>query len=257
MADTIRLERRRGFTILPNDLVGDKRLTLKTKGLMAVLLSRPDDWHFSVAGLAAFCGVGKDAIRSALGELEAAGYLTREAIREGGKFAGTEYIIRDHAEPAEDGPVSPVSGFPTTVKPTPEKPTPENPTGPNKDITQQGLNNTPYSPPRGTEAAKYKPEWFEAFWKAYPRKADRKKAIRAWDKLKPDRALCETMNRALTLQKRSAQWQKEGGAYIPMPSTWLNGQRWTDAAPPPGPPDGPSGPSRSGQVEERGLKSWN
>lgn len=101
-------------------------------------------------------------------------------------------------------------------------------------------NNTdpPYSPPKGDKpAAKPKqvksapvhdPEAFETFWTAYPRKDDRRKAIRAWDKLKPDKPLCRVMYTALLRQKASAQWTRDGGQYIPMFPTWLNGRRWED-----------------------------
>lgn len=70
------------------------------------------------------------------------------------------------------------------------------------------------------------PEAFEAFWNAYPRKDDRKAAIRAWDKLKPDRELCQVMYRALKRQCASEQWAEAGGKYIPMFPTWLNGRKW-------------------------------
>ncbi len=250
MADMIHLERRGGFTVLPNALVTDKRLSLKTKGLMAVLLSRPDDWKYSIAGLAVFCGVGKDSIRSALAELEKAGYLTRAQIHaENGKFGGTEYTIRDHSAQPDDREIRPLSGFPTTAEPTTADPTPENPTEPNKDITQQGLNNTPYSPPRGTAGPRYKPEWFDRFWAKYPRRTDRKKAVRAWDRLRPDKRLCAVMNRALDAQMASAQWQDPD--HIPHPSTWLNGRRWEDEIPEQHAPD-----PDNNRVEDGRLAQW-
>lgn len=74
----------------------------------------------------------------------------------------------------------------------------------------------------------HNPEAFEVFWAAYPRKDDRKKAIRAWDRLKPNKALCRVMYAALLRQKESAQWTRDGGQYIPMFPTWINGRRWED-----------------------------
>lgn len=70
------------------------------------------------------------------------------------------------------------------------------------------------------------PEAFEVFWTNYPRKDDRKAAIRAWDKLKPDKPLCRTMYTALKRQRGSEQWAEAGGKYIPLFSTWLNGRKW-------------------------------
>ena len=72
------------------------------------------------------------------------------------------------------------------------------------------------------------PESFEVFWAAYPRKDGRKAAIRAWDKLKPDKALCRTMYAALKRQRGCEQWIRDGGQYIPHLSTWLNGRKWED-----------------------------
>ena len=86
---------------------------------------------------------------------------------------------------------------------------------------------------------------FDRFWAAYPRKQDKQKARRAWRKLKPDPALCRVMWEALERQKQSKAWRKEDGAYIPYPSSWLNGRRWEDEEP--GPP-GPAGEEESDVV---------
>lgn len=72
------------------------------------------------------------------------------------------------------------------------------------------------------------PDAFEIFWTAYPRKDNRRKAIQAWDKLKPDNPLCQVMYAALLRQKESEQWTRDNGRYIPMFPTWINGRRWED-----------------------------
>lgn len=72
----------------------------------------------------------------------------------------------------------------------------------------------------------YWPKSFEIMWAAYPRKDNRKKAIDAWDKLKPNLELCQAMYNALKRQCRDPRWAEEGGKYIPMFSTWLNQRRW-------------------------------
>jgi len=79
---------------------------------------------------------------------------------------------------------------------------------------------------RDKSAPTHDPYAFETFWAAYPRKDDRKAAIRAWDKLKPDRDLCRVMYTALKRQRGCPQWTKDDGQYIPMFSTWLNGEKW-------------------------------
>lgn len=86
----------------------------------------------------------------------------------------------------------------------------------------------PKSPRRDKSAPAHDPEAFETFWAKYPRKDGRKAAIRAWDKLKPDKPLCRTMYAALKRQRGSSQWAEDGGRYIPLFSTWLNGRKWED-----------------------------
>lgn len=153
MADTIRVRRAGGYTTLQNSMIVDKRLSLKTKGLMAVILSRPDGWDYSVKGLAAFCGVGRDAVRTSLKELEEAGYLTREQSHgEGGKFGGNIYVIRETSGAEPDllkDAGGPLPGFPSTGEPLTVEPSPENPTQRNNDLKKEGLKDPPKSPQGG------------------------------------------------------------------------------------------------------------
>lgn len=144
MSDCIRSGRRESFTVLYNSMITDQRLSLKAKGLFAVMMSRPDDWEFSVSGLAAFAGVGKDTIRSTLAELEKVGYLIRaQAHDSGGKFAGNIYVLQDTAPP--------LSGNPDDGKNRQRESTlSENPTQQKKDYNERKTKNTPI-PPEGAE----------------------------------------------------------------------------------------------------------
>ena len=242
MADVIRVQCSGGYTVLPNGILRATGLSLTTKGLFAIILSLPETWDYTVAGLATVAGCGRDAIRSALGEMEQAGYLTRTRSHgEGGKFTGAIYNIRDQAEPLSENPTmveeEPLSGKPTTVEPTLEKPSSENPTQLNKDISNKDLIN-PHSPPMGDKPQRkkrqrrsksvpaWKPERFEAFWDYYPRGEDRMGAVEEWDKLQPDDALIDRMARALARQKASEEWQR--GIGVPYACRWLRKRRWED-----------------------------
>lgn len=100
----IRTEKNRNFTTMSNYHLRDKRLSLKTKGLMSVILSLPDDWNYSVRGLAVFLDIGESAVKSSLAELEACGYLTRNRLRkDDGTFGDIEYTIEE--KPAVDNPI--------------------------------------------------------------------------------------------------------------------------------------------------------
>jgi len=67
---------------------------------------------------------------------------------------------------------------------------------------------------------------FDEFYAAYPKKVKPRDARKAWDKLKPDAALRLTILKAIEAQKRTEQWQKDGGQFIPYPASWLNSESW-------------------------------
>lgn len=69
---------------------------------------------------------------------------------------------------------------------------------------------------------------FDRFWAIYPRKVGKDIAWKAFEKRKPDNELTDAMVAAVQQQMQSADWRKDGGQYIPHPSTWLNGGRWQD-----------------------------
>ena len=72
---------------------------------------------------------------------------------------------------------------------------------------------------------------FDAFWAAYPKKKSKGQALSAWKKLKPDSSLQALILKAIEAQKRSPDWQKDKGQYIPYPATWLNAMAWEDEVP--------------------------
>ena len=91
-----RLERTGNFTVMANLHLRDKSLSLKAKGLLSQMLSLPEDWDYTLAGLASINAEGKDAIRSAVAELERAGYVTCSRERDKlGCWGGAVYVIRE------------------------------------------------------------------------------------------------------------------------------------------------------------------
>jgi hypothetical protein len=72
------------------------------------------------------------------------------------------------------------------------------------------------------------PPGFAEFWVAYPRKVGKDKAFAEWKKRRPDRAMLDLMLAAIEVQKTSDQWMRDGGQFIPHPSTWLHQGRWQD-----------------------------
>ena len=69
---------------------------------------------------------------------------------------------------------------------------------------------------------------FEEFWKAYPKRRAKADARKAWAKLAPDAELLAVILKALAWQTREEQWNRDGGQYIPLPASWLRGERYED-----------------------------
>ena len=140
-----RVERNTGYTVMSNHHLRNKELTLKAKGLLSQMLSLPEDWDYTLAGLSFINREKIDAIREAVKELERAGYIVRSRERdEKGRLRGTDYVIFEQPQtpPVSDLPTleNPTLDNPTLEKPTQEKPTLENPMQLNKDIQKTDLS---------------------------------------------------------------------------------------------------------------------
>lgn len=89
----IRVEKSKNYTIMSNYHLRDKSLSLKAKGLLSLMLSLPDDWDYSVAGLVTQVKEERTAVSSAINELIEHGYMTREVIRENGRISDWNYTV--------------------------------------------------------------------------------------------------------------------------------------------------------------------
>lgn len=152
------IERNEGYTVMSNFHLRDKSLSLKSKGLLSQMLSLPEEWDYTLKGLSAINRESVDAIRSAINELEAAGYVVRKQKRDSsGKMAANEYFIyekpdslRKDNSPMLEKSVShkpmtkkPVSENPTTVNPITEKSTQLITKEKNKDQSNKEIINHP------------------------------------------------------------------------------------------------------------------
>ena len=230
---TIRVIKRGNFTQLDNGLLDDSRLSYKAIGLLCYMLRLPDDWDYTLEGLAKKHRDGLASVRSAMADLEAAGYVTRgEQLRgEGGTFQGADYEVREQPTACENHTrtacENPISDFPIS----------ENRTQSNINTTKTVETNPPKAPQgaapagerkrRETKAAPdWEPEMFSRFWAAYPCGKDKQAAIREWDRLRPDHALMKRMSAALARDKNSDEWRR--GIGIPYACRWLRNRRWED-----------------------------
>ncbi len=70
---------------------------------------------------------------------------------------------------------------------------------------------------------------FDIFWPVYPRKVAKKRALKAWLRIKPDEELVSKIVSAVKAHAKTDQWTKDNGNFIPHPASWLNGEQWNDA----------------------------
>ena len=114
-----RVEKTRNYTVMSNQHLRDKRLSLKAKGLLSLMLSLPEDWDYTTKGLARICKDGVDSICATVRELEGSGYIVRKRERRAdGTLGGIEYTILEQPRQAD----APKRAFPEQVKPDQDNP---------------------------------------------------------------------------------------------------------------------------------------
>lgn len=163
-----RVEKNKSYTVMSNHHLRNRTLSLKAKGLLSQMLSLPEDWDYTLAGLASINKESKDAIRTAVRELEEAGYVVRRQTTDArGKFSANEYIIHECPQvevsqeqlpeptpedcqetPPQSSPLldHPLSENPSTGNPSPENPTQLNTKGLNTDELSTDPTNYPSYP---------------------------------------------------------------------------------------------------------------
>ena len=96
---------------------------------------------------------------------------------------------------------------------------------PNPNTNTNTNTNTNSARGKGTDPA------FDAFYREYPKKIAKQDAIKAWGTIRPDAEMTEKIMRGLDRWKKSEDWNRDGGRFIPYPATWLRGRRWEDEVP--------------------------
>ena len=152
-----RIEKARDYTVMSNYHLREMLLSLKAKGLLSLMLSLPENWDYTMKGLARICKDGIDSISGGIRELEAHGYLVRARVRnENGQLGSIEYtILEQPKEPTQTpAPVreKPIRENPIQVKPMLDAPIQENPAQLNKEESSNypsrtDLSNTKISSP--------------------------------------------------------------------------------------------------------------
>lgn len=243
------------WAILPATVRYDSELSSTAKLLYAEISALQEAKGYCFAQNSYFSevfGISERTIQRLLRQLEAAGYIRVQAVRDP---AGTDKLMRimwTAAGPTEAADDDKEQKATEEEKGATEEALDESENRGDKNVTHDknvvgrgdknvthnntsinNTSNTPLKPPKGGRRAKstpeHKPERFERFWEYYrthARGENRQGAIRAWDRLKPTDELIDTMAAALARQIKSEDWKK--GVGIPHAATWLNNARWED-----------------------------
>jgi hypothetical protein len=187
------------FTQIPNAWLRDKRLSYKAKGLLAELSSHTVGWEVSIIRIANQGVDGRDAIGSAIQELERCGYLRREQTRDDlGRLAGNTWITQDPTD-------TPLADNPSTDNPATDNPLPKKNIAKNKDLEEVNAQ-------------------FELFWRQYPRRVGRGNALKAFVGLsKEERELSIAGAISMAEDRNLPSLQ-----FVPYPATWINREGWLD-----------------------------
>lgn len=201
---------------LPNALVDDKYLVeLKGSALaMYILIVRKtrgwqkDSDRISLSQFTEFTGYNKDAVLTGVEKLVNLGLVKRISFENKTSY----YELNDQPLPPENLlSENPLAENQTSASGKSAKLLAENQTHNNKE---NNLNKTNVH--------------FDQFWKAYPNKKAKKAAEQKFMKIDFKRVSFDYLIFSLEALKKSEDWMKDGGRYIPMASTWINGERWND-----------------------------
>lgn len=145
-----------------------------------------------------------------------------EAARANGKRGG-------RPKQTEQKPNGLPDGFPAGTHEEPTREAPQNQSIPSEYVSVGAKAPTSSAAPtRPRGGVSQFPPGFDRFWAAYPRHEAKAKAAQAFARIRPDESLLGVMLAAIQRQRETDQWRRDGGVFIPHPTTWLNGRRWED-----------------------------
>lgn len=215
------VSRRPGYyAILPARVRYDKRLAPMERIMYAEITALAQVDGACWARTEYFCrlyDVAESTVYRWLSKLQKCGYIATQQMDKNGLIVGRRItLISEPSAPSQKSE----DVLPKTSTASSQK---------EEDYNRKNnliKNNTPLPPTGEAGALADREKLFETFWARYPRKADKKKARRAWGKIKHLDKLFPQLMETLERQKQTEQWAVRG--IIPLPSTWLNGERWED-----------------------------
>jgi hypothetical protein len=153
--------------------------------------------------LAEECSMGLSTLKRHIASLEEAGYVETVNVFKDNVQKPNQYLLKFDTSPNRATPP-----FKSGYSPSPDW------------ATEPEVKTR-------IEPVVQKNNYFDDFWKAYPRKTNKGFAKKVFEKLKVDDAMLTKMIQAIHAQNKTV-WKDKDQQYIPHPSTWLNGERWDD-----------------------------
>jgi DNA-binding MarR family transcriptional regulator len=204
------------FTMVANEVLQDKNLSLKAKGMYSYLFSKPDEWDFSSNRMILETNDGRKSVMNALKELEQEGYLVRNRLPSG----KMEYVLKYTSKS-----LSAESGLRVEKPKFPLGTVPKRLSAQSSPISNtDAISNTDTEVRRIATGMSATADAFNTFWERYPKKEQKKKAQDIWKRKKLDSSLPVILE---FIEKASAsdRWKK---GFIKMPTSFLSGECWTD-----------------------------
>jgi hypothetical protein len=206
----IKVKKTKDYAAIDNKVLCDKRLSYRARGVLAYLLSKPNNWQVVSEDVIDNGTEGRDAIRACFRELKAFGYARLVGVEGGGRV----WIICE--EPEDESLKTRLSG-------KPEKPESLK-NAPNKVLKKKGAVQKTDSATKKSDSG-----CEQLIYDAYPKHVGKPAALRA---IKTALKKFKKEDHALSLLEVTRLYAKSlDGAdpqFIPNPATWFNQERYND-----------------------------
>lgn len=202
----LRTQKKENYVVLDKGFLNNKDLSWQAKGLLAYMLSLPNDWRFNVTDLKNRSQNGRDATKRIIKELEEQGYIHKEQSRDSGKFGKVDFVVHE----------TPLTGNPLTDNPLTENPTLLS----NKELSNKNTNNAD----SGAEIT----ERFEHIWQHYPNKKGKANALKTYKRLVKDGIRDEDIIKGIKSYTRYCLANRTDKQYMKHGSTFFNERAWED-----------------------------